>query len=210
MIAGGIRHRLFNQRVSASNTPISPQNHSSIISRLSKVTQRCLYRYRASSSLNCHRQRLTANLDNFELSNIQRTYPTSLVQRQLAFKFSFTAYSPHTYLITMSGAAPPSEGPSKDTITKPFAKLDIEGHNLPPSPAPSSPRNGRKYALATELVYTEGSDQYNASSVPIYQVRLLDSALKYTFSSLSRHFQRHLVHCPATSCTSYMHAGTAH
>ncbi|CAK4031966.1 Cystathionine beta-lyase [Lecanosticta acicola] len=48
--------------------------------------------------------------------------------------------------------------------------LDIDGHELPPSPAPSSPSNGRrKYALATELVYTESSDQYNASSVPIYQ-----------------------------------------
>jgi cystathionine beta-lyase len=49
--------------------------------------------------------------------------------------------------------------------------LDVDGHDLPPSPAPSSPRNGRKYALMTELVYTESSDQYNASSVPIYQVR---------------------------------------
>lgn len=49
--------------------------------------------------------------------------------------------------------------------------LDIDGHNLPPSPAPSTPRSaGRKYALATELVYTESTDQYNASSVPIYQV----------------------------------------
>jgi len=48
--------------------------------------------------------------------------------------------------------------------------LDVDGHCLPPSPAPSSPRNGRKYALMTELVYTESSDQYNASSVPIYQV----------------------------------------
>lgn len=48
--------------------------------------------------------------------------------------------------------------------------LDIDGHNLPPSPAPSTPRSaGRKYALATELVYTESTDQYNASSVPIYQ-----------------------------------------
>ncbi|KAF2091863.1 cystathionine beta-lyase MetG [Saccharata proteae CBS 121410] len=50
-----------------------------------------------------------------------------------------------------------------------FQNVDLDGHNLPPSPAPSSPRNGRKYALATELVYTESSDQYNASSVPIYQ-----------------------------------------
>lgn len=53
---------------------------------------------------------------------------------------------------------------------KAFSKIDLDGHDLPPSPAPSSPRNGRKYALATELVYTEGSDQYNASSTPIYQV----------------------------------------
>lgn len=50
------------------------------------------------------------------------------------------------------------------------AALDLDGHNLPPSPAPSTPRNGRKYALATELVYLESNDQYNASSVPIYQV----------------------------------------
>lgn len=47
--------------------------------------------------------------------------------------------------------------------------VDLDGHDLPPSPAPSSPRNGRKYALATELVFTESNDQYNASSVPIYQ-----------------------------------------
>lgn len=47
--------------------------------------------------------------------------------------------------------------------------LDLDGHDLPPSPAPSSPSNGKKYALATELVYTESNDQYNSSSVPIYQ-----------------------------------------
>ena len=51
-----------------------------------------------------------------------------------------------------------------------FSKIDLDGHDLPPSPAPSSPRNGRKYAFATELVFTEGNDQYNASSTPIYQV----------------------------------------
>lgn len=56
-------------------------------------------------------------------------------------------------------------------LSKTAIPLDIDGHNLPPSPAPSSPHNGRKYALMTELVYTESSDQYNASSVPIYQVR---------------------------------------
>jgi cystathionine beta-lyase len=49
-------------------------------------------------------------------------------------------------------------------------QVDLDGHDLPPSPAPSSPRSGKRYALATELVFTEGSDQYNASSVPIYQV----------------------------------------
>ncbi|KAG5954883.1 homoserine O- acetyltransferase [Claviceps cyperi] len=47
---------------------------------------------------------------------------------------------------------------------------DFDGHDLPPSPASSSPRNGRRrYALATELVFTEGKDQYGASSIPIYQ-----------------------------------------
>lgn len=48
-------------------------------------------------------------------------------------------------------------------------KEDLDGNALPPSPAPSTPQPGRKYALATELVYTHGSDQYGASSVPIYQ-----------------------------------------
>jgi len=57
------------------------------------------------------------------------------------------------------------------------AALDLDGHDLPPSPAPSTPRNGRKYALATELVYLESNDQYNASSVPIYQVWLADMLL---------------------------------
>ncbi|KAL2888092.1 Cystathionine beta-lyase [Ceratocystis lukuohia] len=41
---------------------------------------------------------------------------------------------------------------------------------LPPSPAPSSPLNGRlRYNIETELVYTDSRDQYGASSVPIYQ-----------------------------------------
>ncbi|KAF1948859.1 cystathionine beta-lyase-like protein [Byssothecium circinans] len=66
----------------------------------------------------------------------------------------------------------PQPGSSKikaNGIGKAFTSHDIDGHDLPPSPAPSTPRNGRKYALMTELVYTEGTDQYNASSVPIYQ-----------------------------------------
>lgn len=66
------------------------------------------------------------------------------------------------------------EGPldPPNSIGKAMQGLDLDGHQLPPSPAPSSPRNGRKYALATELVFTEGTDQYGASSVPIYQVHI--------------------------------------
>ncbi|KAK4157254.1 cystathionine beta-lyase [Chaetomidium leptoderma] len=53
---------------------------------------------------------------------------------------------------------------------KVFTRVDLDGHALPPSPAPSSPLSGRKrYALATELVYTESTDQYGSSSIPIYQ-----------------------------------------
>lgn len=67
-------------------------------------------------------------------------------------------------------------GPERtNALSKALGKIDLDGHDLPPSPAPSSPRTGKKYALATELVYTESSDQYNASSVPIYQVGNLGS-----------------------------------
>lgn len=52
---------------------------------------------------------------------------------------------------------------------KPINKA-LAGVDLPPSPTPSSPSNGRRrYALATELVYTETKDQYGSSSIPIYQ-----------------------------------------
>lgn len=57
-----------------------------------------------------------------------------------------------------------------NALGKAFSNVDLDGHDLPPSPAPSTPRNGKKYAFATELVYTESGDQYNASSMPIYQV----------------------------------------
>lgn len=70
------------------------------------------------------------------------------------------------------GEGESSKGSEKklSTLGKAFSKIDLDGHNLPPSPAPSSPRNGKRYALATELVYTDSGDQYNASSMPIYQV----------------------------------------
>lgn len=72
---------------------------------------------------------------------------------------------------TSSGGSNTSKmAQSKKPLGQAFSKIDLDGHDLPPSPAPSSPRNGKRYALATELVYTESTDQYNASSTPIYQV----------------------------------------
>lgn len=76
--------------------------------------------------------------------------------------------------------ATPPEGPTAQAANKAISKLDLDGHNLPPSPAPSSPQVGRRrYALATELVYTESKDQYGASSMPIYQ----SATFKQTSSS---------------------------
>ncbi|OJJ95898.1 hypothetical protein ASPACDRAFT_126179 [Aspergillus aculeatus ATCC 16872] len=60
-------------------------------------------------------------------------------------------------------------GADSSASKKAFPRVDLEGHNLPPSPAPSSPHGVRRYNIATELVYTDSNDQYNASSVPIYQ-----------------------------------------
>jgi cysteine-S-conjugate beta-lyase len=72
-----------------------------------------------------------------------------------------------------SSSAQGSGAPNKkiNALNKAISNVDLDGHDLPPSPAPSTPRSGRQYAIATELVFTEGTDQYNASSVPIYQVR---------------------------------------
>ena len=76
--------------------------------------------------------------------------------------------------------ATPPDGPQAQAANKAISKLDLDGHNLPPSPAPSSPQVGRRrYALATELVYTESKDQYGASSMPIYQ----SATFKQTSSS---------------------------
>jgi cystathionine beta-lyase len=90
---------------------------------------------------------------------------------------------------------------SKDApsaIGKAIGRLDLDGHNLPPSPTPSSPANGRRYALATELVYTESNDQFNASSTPIYQTATFKGGpgqeYDYTRSGnpTRTHLERHL------------------
>jgi cystathionine beta-lyase len=73
--------------------------------------------------------------------------------------------------MSASGSGAPSGASGSASSTKKaFPRVDLQGNDLPPSPAPSSPHGGRRYNIATELVFTEGSDQYNASSVPIYQV----------------------------------------
>jgi len=72
-----------------------------------------------------------------------------------------------------SSSTPPTgtlPNPKLNALGKALAQVDLDGHDLPPSPAPSSPRSGRQYSIATQLVFSEGNDQYNASSVPIYQV----------------------------------------
>lgn len=67
-------------------------------------------------------------------------------------------------------SSPPYSSLADKATSKVFTRIDLDGHDLPPSPAPSSPSAGRRrYALATELVYTDAKDQYGASSMPIYQ-----------------------------------------
>jgi hypothetical protein len=80
-------------------------------------------------------------------------------------------FCPASAAMSASGSGIPNAASgSSSGVKKAFPQVDLSGHNLPPSPAPSSPHAGRRYNIATELVFTEGSDQYNASSVPIYQV----------------------------------------
>lgn len=65
--------------------------------------------------------------------------------------------------------------PSTTEITGRLSDLSVHSNAsaregpVPPSPAPSSPRSRRHYSIETELVFTENSDQYKSSSVPIYQ-----------------------------------------
>jgi len=85
---------------------------------------------------------------------------------------------------------------SANPLEKASTALDLDGHALPPSPAPSSPRNGRRYALATELVYSENGDQYNSSSMPIYQSATFKGFGEYDYSRSGNptrtHLERHL------------------
>ncbi|KAK4134150.1 cystathionine beta-l [Trichocladium antarcticum] len=99
-------------------------------------------------------------------------------------------------------AAPDRSGPAAQAANKVFTRVDVDGHALPPSPAPSSPLSGRRrYALATELVYTESKDQYGSSSIPIYQSATFKQASSnggneydYTRSGnpTRTHLERHL------------------
>lgn len=94
-----------------------------------------------------------------------------------------------------SSSTPLLKDPKLSAMSKAFARVDLDGHDLPPSPAPSSPRGGRQYSIATQLVYSEGNDQYNASSVPIYQVSMDALDLKaYTDNLPVRNLQAIVCH----------------
>lgn len=86
------------------------------------------------------------------------------------------------------------QNPKVSAMAKAFSEVDLDGHDMPPSPAPSSPRNGREYSIATQLVYSEGNDQYNASSTPIYQVRLLHIQAQFPLTYLVCNLQTDLRH----------------
>lgn len=82
------------------------------------------------------------------------------------------SFCPATAMSASGSGIPNAASGSSSGVKKGFPQVDLSGNDLPPSPAPSSPHTGRRYNIATELVFTEGSDQYNASSVPIYQVQI--------------------------------------
>lgn len=66
--------------------------------------------------------------------------------------------------LSLSGAS------SSATAGQPqFSNTAARDGDEPPSPAPSSPRARKQYSLETELVFTEHSDQFKSSSMPLYQ-----------------------------------------
>lgn len=99
-------------------------------------------------------------------------YTSSLIllTRTILTHRLYLSAPPSSKAMSASGSGAPNSGSGASSSKKPFPQVDLQGNDLPPSPAPSSPHGTRRYNIATELVYTEGSDQYNASSVPIYQV----------------------------------------
>lgn len=104
---------------------------------------------------------------------------------------------PHTTFAAVMSAIP------ANNAAKASKRVDVNGHDLPPSPAPSSPLSGRRrYAFATELVYTDSNDQYGSSSVPIYQtatfkqVKATGGQQEYDYTRSGNptrtHLERHL------------------
>lgn len=101
----------------------------------------------------------------------RRGAPPRLFTTYDIFIYNYSSSYPYLHRpgIHLTMSAPTSNTPTEKSAN-PLKRVDLDGHDLPPSPAPSSPRNGRlRYALATELVYTDSKDQYGASSIPIYQ-----------------------------------------
>lgn len=99
------------------------------------------------------------------------------------------------------------ENPSASAVAERLASLNVHSNpaardgSAPPSPAPSSPRAHRRYNIDTELVWTENSDQYKSSSVPIYQTATfkqdsLSNMGEYDYSRSGNptrsHLERHL------------------
>ncbi|PKS11574.1 hypothetical protein jhhlp_003339 [Lomentospora prolificans] len=111
-----------------------------------------------------------------------------------------TLYTPPP---SLSSRRPSIMTPLPPQAGKSLKRVDLDGHELPPSPAPSSPLSGRRrYAFATELVYTDSNDQYGSSSVPIYQtatfkqVKATGGQQEYDYTRSGNptrtHLERHL------------------
>jgi len=97
-----------------------------------------------------------------DISTLSRCVSTQRNERQFRCYSNLPVYTALCYHVLASTKL--------NALGKSLAQIDLDGHDMPPSPAPSSPRSGKQYNIATQLVYSEGNDQYNASSVPIYQV----------------------------------------